>query len=464
MSKLDKSGIYLMAFSILILVTTTAGCAAMFINSYPSESLEFSATIHKVLPSQKLNNLSSVSFTVIFSEAIEASSFTSDDVGNAGTAEGVDWTITEISDNTIFQISLLGSPEVAGSILPKITAGSVLTQDGRVVAETVANDDQEIQFKQNAWADLSAMGFSEGSAADPTRRQGFRVTTIGSKIYLFGGRDGISYMQDLHVFDTEANAWSEIISFTGSAPPGRLNHTATVIGEKIYIFAGIGVGGTDLQDLHVYDTETNSWTQVSGFTGTVPPVRAGHSAATINGKLYIFGGINYLDYVDRNDLHVYDPVANSWTLIEGYTGSPPSERYLHSASVIDGKLYIFGGYDTFDIDLQDMHVYDPLANSWANITGSTGPSSHGGLGQGSGVIDGKIYLFGGYDSYGDVQFLQNLHVYDPALNSWSEITEAEGTFPSARESAGATVVSGKLYILGGSSEEGIQQDMHIYFP
>jgi N-acetylneuraminic acid mutarotase len=52
----------------------------------------------------------------------------------------------------------------------------------------------------------------------------------------------------------------------------------------MYVFGGYN--GGNLNDLWVYDPQTDSWSQLaSGAT-----VRYGHTAVTIGGKMYVFGG------------------------------------------------------------------------------------------------------------------------------------------------------------------------------
>jgi N-acetylneuraminic acid mutarotase len=46
-----------------------------------------------------------------------------------------------------------------------------------------------------------------------------------------------------------------------------------------------------------------------------------------------------------NDLHVYDPVAGAWTDLSAVSGSPPSLRWSHGFTAAGKALYVFGGTD-----------------------------------------------------------------------------------------------------------------------
>ncbi len=44
-----------------------------------------------------------------------------------------------------------------------------------------------------------------------------------------------------------------------------------------------------------------------------------------------------------DDLHVYDTEACTWAHVAGASGSPPPKRSYHAMAVIGSKLYVFGG-------------------------------------------------------------------------------------------------------------------------
>lgn len=67
------------------------------------------------------------------------------------------------------------------------------------------------------------------------------------------------------------------------------------------------------------------------------------------------------------------------------------------------------------------------------------------------VCDGKIYIFGGYDGK---ERLNSIEVYNPELNKWT-LLSATLKFPLSNAAA---VSEGKyIYILGGGWLEGFNQ-------
>ena len=71
--------------------------------------------------------------------------------------------------------------------------------------------------------------------------KGARVSTTGflidSKIIYFGGYDGVHWMNDVHVFDIESNYWEKVVT-SEFKPRPRCRHTANIVKGQLYIFGG----------------------------------------------------------------------------------------------------------------------------------------------------------------------------------------------------------------------------------
>lgn len=138
----------------------------------------------------------------------------------------------------------------------------------------------------------------------------------------------------------------------GEVPPPRERHSSCLIGKRIYIFGGYN-RGPELyyNSLYCFESETLTWTRIEA-RGAAPERRCGHSASVIDGRMYVFGGRVKVKKGEgllagttvqyRNDLHCYDPATNEWLRYEP-RGIAPAGRALHSATVIGRKIYIFGG-------------------------------------------------------------------------------------------------------------------------
>jgi hypothetical protein len=91
---------------------------------------------------------------------------------------------------------------------------------------------------------------------------------------------------------------------------------------------------------------TGRWKQIE-TRGRRPVGRAGHSATLLNNKLYIFGGYNSIDgtsFFYLNDLHILDVESMEWIDVTiPPLGTPPEPMSSHSACVLNSKVYYFGG-------------------------------------------------------------------------------------------------------------------------
>ena len=127
------------------------------------------------------------------------------------------------------------------------------------------------------------------------------------------------------------------------------------------------------------------------------------SIAVIGNKLYAAGGralvvepgpIPAYYFVNYNQLEVYSPDSDSWESLS----SMPTARSALGAASLDGKLYTFGGeyisgpsvgWFAFD----KTEAYDPISGSWTSLASIPSPR-HSTVGVTVGRV---IYLIGGAD-------------------------------------------------------------------
>lgn len=105
-------------------------------------------------------------------------------------------------------------------------------------------------------------------------------------------------------------------------------------------------------------------------------------------------------------------------------------RVDHTMLVIDGKIYVCGGWDE-DIDdgsddrllVSSIDVYDVETGEWSHVTNNPSPTFHTGI-----VSNGKkIYFFGG-GSLEDIIFKvtsPKIQCFDIETNVWSVEEELE---------------------------------------
>ena len=212
---------------------------------------------------------------------------------------------------------------------------------------------------------------------------------------------------------------------------------------------------------------TNRWTRLEP-DGATPDARWAQATVYLHAQqsLLLFGGLDG-DWTAFNDTWVYDVAANAWTDLQPAGELPPARGFhalaVHSAT---GLVYLFGGY--FDRTSQDdLWVYDPTVNEWTELhpTGDApGPREGHSL-----VYDpttDNLILFGGSDRQQDAH-LNDLWAYDPISNTWAEL-KPEGDLPPARQGHSMVYDNelGRLILFAGVGwhDTGFFNDLWAYDP
>lgn len=154
-------------------------------------------------------------------------------------------------------------------------------------------------------------------------------------------------------FDSSNNTWTKQDPL--SAPPSRYYASLVYdsLSGKFILFGGWGEGGA-LNDTWSYDLQENQWTNLNP-SGPLPPGRGAAAMVfdTARNKVILFGGSAsgelpsprppLLSYSVLGDTWEYDPVANTWT--ELTTSGPPARAFSTIAYDEQGeKIVLFGGY------------------------------------------------------------------------------------------------------------------------
>ncbi|TRY68430.1 hypothetical protein TCAL_01368 [Tigriopus californicus] len=125
----------------------------------------------------------------------------------------------------------------------------------------------------------------------------------------------------------------------------------------------------------------------------------------------------------------------------GWIGLPKMTKGRHQpgAVVMDGKLFVAGGYDTLNHDfLTHVEVFDDVSQKWYEIA----PLKYPRAGLSLVSLDGKIYAIGGYKNH---EYLNVVEMYDPLMNSWKKMSDLN--IPRAK--FGAVVKANKIFAVGG---------------
>jgi N-acetylneuraminic acid mutarotase len=189
------------------------------------------------------------------------------------------------------------------------------------------------------------------------------------------------------------------------------------------------------------DAATGVWTKKA-------PMRHARNelqAAAVNGKIYAIGGGftemrdgKPIDNITSGYTEEYDPATDRWR-----ERAPMPEGGTHNGiAVLDGKIYIAGGFagNRHTLPTPSLYSYEPATDAWRKLTPLGGPLGSISLT----AVDGKIHAFGGR-VVGEEITVATHEIYDPKTDKW----RAASPMPSSRDHAGIWVVDGKVHIFGG---------------
>jgi len=282
----------------------------------------------------------------------------------------------------------------------------------------------------------TSVNYTDGwtAGADmPTPRWEHYTCVVDGKIYVIGGAGPVyEVLGTVEVYDPATDTWVT----KSPMPTARQALSVSVVNGKIYAIGG-GISRTKdylrigtFSTVEEYDPATDTWSTKS----PMPTSRGWHSAIVVDGKIYIFGGSKNAPPSKGHVLavEVYDPATDTWT----QQGDMPLPRSGGSASIVDGKIYFFGGYEA----IRRFDEHDPSTDTWTQKPDM--PTVR--IGLSTSVLDGKIYLIGGFGMYGYTG-LTDTEVYDPATDTWTTAPD----MPTGRYGAYTAEVDGKIYVFGG---------------
>uniref|UniRef100_K3WLS5 IPT/TIG domain-containing protein n=1 Tax=Globisporangium ultimum (strain ATCC 200006 / CBS 805.95 / DAOM BR144) TaxID=431595 RepID=K3WLS5_GLOUD len=231
------------------------------------------------------------------------------------------------------------------------------------------------------------------------------------------------------------------------------------------------------------------WTRMEAIAlrnGELPSQRSGHTLSIMGSNGYLFGGCDYSEPPGpTNDLFVLKINTNSpweWEKLKfAPTATTPMPRWKHSATVVDNKVYVFGGFHNSSTRFNDLWVFNPITVEWSQpmdkgtaastathrasvastrVNASVVPAPRGG--HSAVAIRKCIYVFGGYGGagYGRRDF-DDLHMLRVEDVSWSKVT-SKGRPPEKRAGHQACAVEDLMLVCGGWNSVAQFNDLHVF--
>ncbi|XP_077294952.1 uncharacterized protein LOC143917345 [Arctopsyche grandis] len=128
------------------------------------------------------------------------------------------------------------------------------------------------------------------------------------------------------------------------------------------------IGGDDSRkSVERWNSKIGNWKIIAPLLVAVD----GHSASVIDGKIFVTGGVQTFLLSSTNKVQMYSVKSNSWT----YRADMIQGRCFHSNVVIKGKLFIGGGFIDYLLSfIISVEQYDPIADVWTAFTELPNPT------------------------------------------------------------------------------------------
>ncbi|KAE8586516.1 hypothetical protein XENTR_v10021688 [Xenopus tropicalis] len=213
----------------------------------------------------------------------------------------------------------------------------------------------------------------------------------------------------------------------------RSGHCAAMHDNYLYVWGGyVTIEENEVylpnDEIWIYDIDSGLW-RMHLTDGDLPPSMSGSCGACLNGKFYVFGGYDDKGY--SNQLFCLDLHSKSgqytWKHINNFKGQSPTARDKLSCWVYDDRLIYFGGYGCRKhSELNDC--FDVHDASW----------------------EGQI--FWGWNN--------DIHVFDTKTQTWFQ-PFVKNSPPQARAAHSCALLDNKGYVFGGRVLQTRMNDLHF---
>ena len=314
-------------------------------------------------------------------------------------------------------------------------------------------------YGQDTWTTLPSL---------PTAVADVTATVLPSQnmIVLVGGCDGgqscssgpfcgcTNVTNAVQIYNPSTETWM----VGPPAPSPRFRHSAALIDSKLYILGGRDIADNVLASVDVLDVSgpVSGWTW-SANVAQIPTPRSDACAMVLSSPpgIYLVGGYTGT-YSSLASIDIYTPGT-------GWSAAAPlatSRGDLGCAAINAQTGYVFGGFNdnAFCAPLNSLEEYSVGSNAW---------QTRASLAQGRGdkaavAVDSRLFVIGGEiknatSDCSKYSFpLQDVEVYDPSSNTWSQDTP----IPDKRFRFAAAHSGNAIYVFGGQGELIVSSDSY----
>jgi hypothetical protein len=228
-----------------------------------------------------------------------------------------------------------------------------------------SNEVLQYNIPSDSWTVLTSLPNFQG------REQMESTLLNDSLVLLTGGLSTVSsaltYPSTSYLYNINTNTFT----LAGILPHGMINHTSTLLPNGDVLITGGFDGNAAKEDGFVYNLQTG-WRTLST---TLSLAVSSHSALLINGKVYLYGGFNIPLFEFSDKLDVYDPSTDSITSLN--TGPLACSQFAMVS--YNSNILIAGGNKilpntSFGVT-DEAYLYDINNNTFTTISNLPTPRS-----------------------------------------------------------------------------------------
>lgn len=247
--------------------------------------------------------------------------------------------------------------------------------------------------------------------APPLEMNHFQAINYNGEIYVMGAFQGKypheTPIPNIYIYSPKTGQWRQ----GPEIPKERLRGSAGVVvyNNKIYMACGIIDGHYDghVAWLDEYDPKTNTWKRLPD----APRTRDHIAAAVVGDKLYLAGGRNSTARINKvlettiAEVDVYDFKKGTWQALPAESNLP-TQRAGGTAVTQGGKVWLIGGESPQLPAHNEAEYLDPKTNRW-----TSGPKlQQGRHGTQAVVYKNAIYIVAGSANHGGGPELNTVEV------------------------------------------------------
>ena len=270
---------------------------------------------------------------------------------------------------------------------------------------------------------------------------------VGDYAYVFGGRDAEEhYLNDLWRYDMSNDTWTSM----GVTPlKGRVNATACVHNGIAYL--GLGFNGQYssstgyLSDWWSYDTNTNTWQQLSDF-----PANTTARAISLVGDEELYVGYGFCWTYER-DMYRYDIAKNTWSFIDVHLDRKaftfPTRSFGGVGATCQTRYFAGTGFRAYSLNWWGEFLPEGDWVKRKNVPGYKRTTAA------CTATNDFVYVIGGMHFGGvntDGKILSDIQQYNPRTDDWRYV----GNLPEGgRMNHVAFSVGNRVYVGLGENED-----------